>query len=311
MSHQPLVSVIMSVYNGERYVAQTIESILKQTFADFEFIIVNNGSTDGTLKILEKYAALDERIHLISHGNHGMPRAINEILPQTRGEFIANMEADDIALPERLALQVKFLQQHHNVLAVSGCFELIDEKGRLLTRMSVPQDDAEIQKLLLAGHCSLWHPCALMRRTPLIEVGYDNAFTIAYEMPLWLKLGEMGELANLQETLLQYRLHSSSSSEQNMKVQRQQARMACEQAWQRRGIEGKFEASAPWRPGKDRASRYHFMLQYGWWAFNNQQRQTAAIYAIKAIAALPFKLEGWKLLFCAALKPKLKPMPQI
>lgn len=303
MKKNPIVSVLMPVYNAERYVAQAVESILVQTFVDFEFIIIDDGSTDSSLNILEAYAANDKRIHLTSRQNKGLVLTLNEMLVQAKGEFLARMDADDIALPERFAHQVEFLQKKSDVVCVGGAHELIDEKGRLLTCLELPENNDQIQQLALAGHCSICHPCAMIRRASLIKVGsYDEAMLPAEDLDLWLKLGEIGKLANLKYTVLKYRLHMNSISEQNRIQQRSKAREVCQQAWQRRGIEGHFEATEPWRPGTDRVSQHHFILQYGWWAFNSGQRQTAIIYGTRAIAARPFAMGGWKLLICAGIK---------
>ncbi|QZZ18813.1 glycosyltransferase family 2 protein [Leptothermofonsia sichuanensis E412] len=304
MSQIPLISVIMPVYNAERYVGQAIDSILAQTLDDFEFLIADDGSTDHSLSVLQTYAERDQRIRLSCHSNQGVSRTRNQMLQQARGEFIAVMDADDIALPDRFALQVDFLRQHPAVVCVGGSHHLIDEAGRLLTFLDLPQTDEAIQKAALAGHGSICHPSAMIRRYALEKVGgYDEAYHSAHDLDLWLKLGEVGQLANLSQAVLQYRLHPHSVSGRNPIAQRLEARQACEHAWQRRGIEGQFEAEDTWRPAGDRASRHHFMLQYGWWAFNSHQRQTALLYGWRAIKALPLSLEGWRLLVCAAVKP--------
>jgi len=304
MSHKPLVSVLMPVYNAERYVAQATESILSQTFKDFEFIILDDGSKDASLKILKEHAAKDQRIRLMSRENKGVIRTRNELLEQAMGEFIAVMDADDVALPERLTLQIEFLNANPHVVCVGGAHELIDERGRFLTRLPLPEHDSQIQKLALAGHGSICNPCAMIRRLALIEIGgYDETLACAEDLDVWLKLGEMGELANLEHTILKYRLLKSSISEKNGVLQRHAAREICERAWLRRGIEGHFEAEEPWRPTKDAASQCRFMLQYGWWAFNSGHRWTASLYGMKAITALPFAAGGWKLLTASMLKP--------
>lgn len=300
----PLVSVLMAVYNSERYVAQAVESILNQTFQDFELIIVDDGSGDRSLAVLQRYAVNDRRICLISRENQGIPRTRNQLLEQASGEFIAVMDSDDVALPNRLAHQVHFLQQHPQVVCVGSAYDVIDAKGRFLTQLPVPLNDDEIQQQALAGHASIFQPCAMMRRAAVLQIGgYDETMPQAEDLDLWLRLGEMGELANLPEALVQYRLHPKSVSEQDCALQRQKAYEACQRAWQRRRITGQFEAAEHWRPGKDRHSRHQFMLRYGWWAFNSGQRETAAIYGLKAIQALPIRSEGWKLLACALLKP--------
>lgn len=303
MSETPTVSVLMPVYNAQQYVAESVESILAQTFRDFEFIIIDDGSTDASLKMLEAYAAKDKRIRLTSRPNKGLTPTLNEMLSQAKGEFIAIIENDDVAVPERLARQVEFLRREPDVVCVSGAHELIDEKGRLLTHLAIPEHNDEIQRLALAGHGSICHPGAMIRRASLIQIGgYNETMRMAHDLDLWLRLGEVGALANLKDTVVKYRLRTDSISGQNPIEQRREAREACERAWQRRGIEGHFEATEPWRPGPDRSSRHHFMLQYGWWAFNSGQRKTAFVYGTRAIAALPFAVGGWKLLACAAIK---------
>ena len=305
MTQKPIVSILMPVYNTERYVAQAVESILCQTFKDFEFIILDDGSTDASLKILKEYAAKDKRIRLKNRENKGVSRTRNELLKQATGEFIAVMDADDVALPERLALQVEFLNANPHVVCVGGAHELIDEKGRFLTRLLLPEHDEQIQKLALAGHGSICNSCATVRRTALIQIdGYDETLAAGTEdLDVWLKLGEVGALANLEHTVLKYRLLKSSISEKNGVLQRQEAREVCKRAWSRRKIEGHFEAEEPWRPTKEAASQYRFMLQYGWWAFNSGHRWTASLYGTKAITALPFAAGGWKLLTASILKP--------
>jgi glycosyltransferase involved in cell wall biosynthesis len=305
MNQPPLISVLMPVYNAERYVAQAIDSILMQTLPDFEFLIVNDGSSDRSPAILEHYARQDSRIHLISRPNTGHVLALNEMLHLARGDYLARMDADDVALPQRFQLQVDFLQRHPEVVCVGGAHEVIDEADRLITCWQMLLTDAEIQNAALAGHGSICHPCAMMRRTAVLTVGgYDPDLLLAEDVDLWLRLGEIGKLANLSQPILRYRIHANSVSGKYCDRQRQQARVACERAWQRRGIQdGRFEAAEPWRPGRDRTSRHQFMLQYGWWAFNSRQRQTAMLYGWLSIQAIPLAVEGWKLLLYALVKP--------
>lgn len=303
MSAPPLVSVHLAVYNAAPYLAATLESILTQTLTDFECLIVDDGSTDGSRTIIRSYIDRDPRLRLWCNPNQGVSKSRNQLLAASRGELIAVMDADDIALPQRFALQVAFLQGHPDHVCVGGAHDLIDHKGRFLTRLRLPETDAEIQSLALAGHGSICHPCAMVRRSALVAVGgYDENLRSAHDLDLWLKLGEIGQLANLPDTLLQYRLLTNSVSGRNPSDQRAEARLACEAAWRRRGMEGQFEATQPWRPTGDRASQHQFMLQYGWWAFNSGHGKTAALYGGKAILAQPWRRSGWALVGCALFK---------
>ena len=300
----PRVSVVMPAYNVEKYVAEAVESILSQTFGDFEFIIVDDGSTDGTGAILSAFARKDDRIRLIRQENKGLCGARNAANAQARGELLAIMDADDVALPDRLRMQLDFLDQHEDVVLVGGSFHMIDEKGRFLTILYPPEDGKEIQELMIRGHTAVHQPCAMVRKSAVERVGgYDESFQSAEDLDLWLRLGEIGKLANLKEPVLKYRLRSSSISGSKGSFQRDIMRRACEKAWERRGItDAVFEATEPFRPTEDAASLFKFHKRYGWWAFNSAQRSTAILYGLKAVAVKPFCLSGWRLLACSLVK---------
>jgi glycosyltransferase involved in cell wall biosynthesis len=305
MSDAPTISVVMSVYNAGRYLPQAVESVLAQSFRDFEFIIIDDGSTDGSPEVLRAYAARDLRIRLTVRGNKGLTVTLNEGLAQARGEFVARMDCDDVCIPDRFQKQLDYLRADPLLVCAGGHFELIDEKGRLLTRLCPPSDDETIQKLLLAGHTAICHPAAMMRREAVARVGgYDPYFKTTQDLDLWLRLGEIGRLGNVREVVLKFRQHGGSVSETKRQEQRRFGREACERAWTRRGItDGRFEAEEPWRPGRDRASRHQFALRYGWWGFNSAARGTALAYGLKAVRLAPWNVQGWKLLAAAALKP--------
>lgn len=306
-SRAPTVSVLMSVYNGERYLRLAVESILAQMFDDFEFVIIDDGSTDASPAILREYAARDPRVKLTVRANKGLTVTLNEAFAQSSGTYLARMDSDDVALPERFARQVELLDATPHVACTGGSFQLIDAAGRLLTTLRPPADDAAIQARMLRGHNAICHPCAMIRGAAMEQVGgYDTRFKTSQDLDLWLRLGEVGKLANVPEPVLQFRLHESSVSETKRENQRQMGRLACEEAWQRRGLSGiMYEAGEPWRPGSDRQSKHRFAMQYGWWAWGSGQRATALHYAAKAIAARPLKAEGWKLVACAVLKPRV------
>ena len=303
-SDKPIISVLMSVYNGENFLAEAIESILAQTFADFEFLIIDDGSKDSSARIVESLAARDKRIRFVSRSNKGLTKTLNELFAMSVGQFIARMDCDDVALPDRFATQLQALRNDPALVCIGGSFQLIDGEGRLLTTLRPPTDDADIQKQTLAGHGAICHPTAMIRREALQRIGgYDEDFKTAQDLDLWLRLGEVGKLANVPQPVLKFRLHEGSVSETKRVEQRKSARMACERAWKRRGVAGTFEAEEPWRPGSDRDSKMEYALRYGWWAFKSGQRRTAIHYARQAIRAMPFRSDGWKLLVSAAVRP--------
>jgi len=302
--NQPSVTVLMTVFNNEKYLKQAVCSILDQTFCDFEFIIVDDGSTDGAPEILSRLAKQDDRIRLIRGPNRGIANASNQGLSLARGEIIARMDSDDVSVATRLEHQVEFLRSHPDVVACSGWYTYMDAQGRRLTTIRMPVSDEEIQASCLQGNPALCHGCVAMRRTAVETAGrYDPSFIAAVDLDLYLRLGEVGKLANLPEVLLQVRLHSASIGGGGRNVQYELARGACERAWKRRGIQGRFSAPPPWRPGEDAESQHNFLLMCGWWAFNSGERRTAIIYGCRAVQARTFNAAGWNLLVCALLKP--------
>jgi len=301
---KPLVSVLMCVFNAEDYLDEAIESILQQTFSDFEFIILDDGSKDNSLKIIQKYAARNYRIQVISRENRGIIPSRNELLAASQGEYVAVMDADDIALPNRFNLQVQYLRSHPEVLGVGGNYHVIDSKGRFLTTFTLPETNDEIQKMMLVGHTAILHPTSMFRSNSIKEIGgYDPEYHLVEDLDLWLRLGEKGQIANLNVSVLKYRLHGNSISEQNGLQQRENDRKACEAAWKRRGISIKFEADSIWRPSSTKDSRHGFMLRYGWWAWNSRQRWTSILYGLKAISIKPLSDLSWKLFLSALFKP--------
>jgi glycosyltransferase involved in cell wall biosynthesis len=300
----PTVSVIMSVHNAQPYLAGAIDSILAQTFGDCEFIIIDDGSTDDSPRILKEYATRDPRVRVISRANKGLTASLNEAISHARGEFLARMDADDVATPNRFQIQVDYLRSHLDVVLLGGAYQLIDGAGRLLTTITPPGDDATLQEHALSGRTPISHPLAMMRADAVRKVdGYDDTLAVAQDLDLWLKLGEVGKLAAVSDVLLQYRQHESSVSETKQALQVRNMRLACERAYARRGIQRQFLGDSGWRPSDDRASRHRYALQYGWWAFQSAQRKTAMHYGLRAIAAAPFNLDSWRLLLCAGIKP--------
>jgi len=301
------ISVLMPVYNAEKYIEAAVDSILKQTFTDFEFIIINDGSTDGTLDILEGYAKRDSRIRLISRENKGLVATLNEGLALAKAPLIARMDADDVSVINRLMLQKEYLDEHADILCVSGDYEVIDEKGRVVTRLKVPVEPELISSQLLKGHSPMVHPATMFRKRAIDEVGpYSGNYLHAEDYDLWLRFDEIGKLANLPELLLRYRYSTSSVSWSNMSLQLASAKRACEHSWERRGlIDGVFEPVGDWRPNESNQSRYDFSMKMAWWAYSYNQLSTSFFYGVKAVGINVLKKQGWVLLL-SLIRKKLK-----
>ena len=247
MTRHPKISIVMPVYNCERYVKRAIESILGQTFRDFEFIIVNDGSSDQTLEILKRFEYDDPRIRIITRENRGLVASLNEGVACSQGEFIARMDGDDIALPERLKLQFNRMVGDKSLVLLGTRIVLVDEEGRPLMRWKHKYQHEDIVPRLLNGDGSaLTHPAVMMRRHAFDAVGgYDSRYGANEDLDLFLKLSEIGRIANLEQVLLLWRQHSGSINANMAELQHEFRILAVKEALFRRGADGFVTALMP------------------------------------------------------------------
>jgi glycosyltransferase involved in cell wall biosynthesis len=197
----------MPVYNAQAYVRQATESILNQTFGDFEFIIINDGSTDDSRKILEELARRDARIRLVSRPNTGYTKALNEALGMARAPYLARMDADDISLPDRFEKQLEYLRAHPECVLVGSRILTIDPFGSPLYEPRHKLVHEAIEAELLAGvGWAIVHPASMMVREVVDALGgYRPEMEPSEDLDLFLRLAEKGKIANLPEVLLHYR----------------------------------------------------------------------------------------------------------
>ena len=225
----PAISVAMSVYNGERFLDEAIASVLAQSFADFEFLILDDGSRDGTRAIVEGWAARDPRIRPIVRENRGLVASLNQLLAAARAPLVARMDADDICQPERFARQAAFLAAHpdHGVV---GCWaEDIDESGGPYP-ISAPPHPVTHEDFLQAIEQSrplLVHPAVMYRRELVLSVGgYHGAFRHCEDLDLWLRLASRTRLCSIPERLIRYRHYSDQVSSRHATEQQVGAAVA-------------------------------------------------------------------------------------
>lgn len=207
MKANPLVTVITTVYNGETHLEEAIESIRKQTFPDWEFIIVDDGSTDGTASILARMVMEDKRLQIISRGRLGRSPALNVAWQAGSGRFIANLDADDIADPQRLEKQIAYLESHPRVGALGTRCGMIKHGELIPDVIDNPLSDTEIRQQLVRRN-PIVHSSVMMRRQVLEEVGgYNEAYQVSIDYELWERIGRRYELANLADILVIRRFH--------------------------------------------------------------------------------------------------------
>ncbi len=203
----PLISVVMVVCDVDRFLAESVESILHQTFCDFEFIIVDYGSTDSSREIITSYAKKDPRVRLREIPHCGLGEARNAACSSARGSYIALMDADDVALPDRLLLELDFMEKHPSVGLLGASVQWINAAGQALYIGRCPTGDEQLRKSL-AVHCPFWQPTVLMRKEAFVRAGgYRDAFAPAEDYDLWLRITEKFSCANLDDVVLCYRIH--------------------------------------------------------------------------------------------------------
>jgi glycosyltransferase involved in cell wall biosynthesis len=209
----PKISVVMSVYNGEKYLREAIESILNQTFKDFEFVIVDDRSTDKTSEIINEYFQKDNRIKVIKNDrNMGLTRSLNKAINQSSGNYIARMDADDIAIKERLEKQVDFMERNPDVVLLGTAFYEIDEYGKELSRKFFPTTDRDIRKILIKYN-PFCHASVVMRHSAFDKIGlYDESILKTQDYDLWFRLASVGKVANLSEILMKRRYDDNNIS---------------------------------------------------------------------------------------------------
>ncbi|WKS95141.1 glycosyltransferase family 2 protein [Riemerella columbina] len=211
--HNPLISVVMSVYNAEKYLAKAIDSILNQTYNNFEFIIIEDCSSDGSLEIIKEYAAKDNRIKILqkkeNKGTRGFIENLNWGIQSAKGKYIARMDADDISHLQRFEKQVQYLEQNPEVFIVGAHINFIDEEGKIIGEKKAPITPEQISYTILKS-IPLFHPVIMFRNE---AVHYRENIWYCEDYELYLRLMTEGKImTNLDEKLLDYRLLTSSIS---------------------------------------------------------------------------------------------------
>lgn len=235
------ISVLMTVYNGERWLAEAIQSVLNQTYTAFEFLIVDDGSTDATPDILKRAAARDDRIRLFTHANMGVSRSVNRVLPHARNEWIARFDADDLMLPDRLERQMAFLRENPDVAVTSSFATYIDAKGNPVGHYTNPLTSREeVNAWLESGRVIHFIQSGAIVRKDVIEKvgGYRPEFNVTEDTDLWNRIAEAGYPVLVQpEILMQVRVHERSLTRSSMMLQVRQFRWLEDGARRRRAGE--------------------------------------------------------------------------
>jgi hypothetical protein len=215
----PNVTVLMPVYNGGGHLAEAIESVLDQTYEDFELLVVDDGSTDDTPSVLARYEAVDPRVRVHRQANRGLIDTLNSGCELARGELVARMDADDVSAPTRLERQVGRMSERPDLALLGTAFRQIDDDGAFITVTEYPTQSAAIARQLPIQNC-IAHPTVVFRREMILALGgYRRAFAHAEDYDLWVRISEHHPIENLAEPLLSYRTHVDKVTLRNIRQQ--------------------------------------------------------------------------------------------
>ena len=214
-----MISIIMPNLNNREYISKSIQSILDQTFTDFEFIIIDNNSTDNSQKIIQDFSNKDSRIVSLHSEKRGISHLLNLGLKHAQYEYIARMDSDDMALPNRLEIQLDYMTSHPDVAVLGSPTVIIDQKDEIQFISNHPADEILYERIQKENAIS--HPTVLFRKSKILAAGGYNPLAIhAEDYDLWLRVMKLGRLQNLATPILKYRIHNNASGFQKLLNQR-------------------------------------------------------------------------------------------
>lgn len=215
---KPLVSVVMSVFNAEKYVRKAIESILDQTLKNIEFIIINDASKDDSLKVIRYFMRKDKRIRLINN-THDLKLApsLNIGVSIAKANLIARMDPDDISLPQRLEEQYFFMKKHPTIAVVGTDILIVNENGEKIWERKYPTDSKDIKKVMLR-YAPFAHPTVMFKKNVFQEFGgYNQKIKLCEDVDFWFRIGTKYKFGNIPKKLLKYTLSNTSHTQRNLK----------------------------------------------------------------------------------------------
>lgn len=304
MNVSPTVSVVMPVYNGARYLAETLDSILAQTYRDFELLVIDDGSTDPTPEILRRYAGMDSRVKALTRANRGIVKSRNELLELCRGRYMACNDADDLSVPTRLEKQVAYMEAHPQCVLLGSRLVVMDPYGSPLYQslQKLTHDEIEAELLGNGGGWALLQSSILCRTEAARRVGgYRGSHPVFSEdHDFYLRLASVGQVANLAEPLVWYRRHLESTTgtyylektQEHAATRERVLREAHEQRGLVFPVDWNFSPMRP--PPPDEQARL-----WGWAALRHGNVAIARRHARDAVRRSPFNVQSWKLLACA------------
>ncbi|HEY2586755.1 MAG TPA: glycosyltransferase family A protein [Tepidisphaeraceae bacterium] len=294
----PRVSVVIPAYNAQRYLFEAMESVLTQTYRNFEVIVVDDGSTDRTPQIIDSLAAHDRRVRRLTIPHGGIVKGLNAGVQAARGEYIARTDADDLCVPDRFERQVRYLDDHPDCVLVGSKVTLVDPYNSTLWDVEVKADHDGIEGELLNGNgWAVIHPSAMLRKSAVMEAGgYRPEYEWVEDLDLFLRMAQFGRLANLQDSMLRYRQHYGSVNRNKLDTQIQRTGKAVAEAYQRRGRTAPAEFTPKVGTTMSRQEQTRaWCLQ----ALFTRNYFAARRHALAIIRAEPLRVDSWKMMLHA------------
>lgn len=300
MHTKPLVSVVMPVFNGEKYIAKAVESILNQTMTEIELIVVNDGSTDNTDSLLKELSNFDSRVKVIFHQNKGVSLSRNIAIGEAKAEFIALMDADDVSEPTRLQKQYDFLNNNPEVVALASQVNFICPRGVKISSSNFNTQHEQIELALLEDDGQHFcQPSVMFRKDKGISIGlYDQSLKMGEDVDFFLRLALIGKLHTLDEPLLNYRRHTSNATASDNIVMHDFDLVYLKNAWAMRQRDFP-EDFVHWSVHHTPRSRESYFHQWGWNALKKGELSIARKYAVDLIKINPFSVANLKFLMCS------------
>lgn len=230
--NKPLVSFILPVYNAAAYLPETLDSILRQTYVNFEILAINDGSSDGSLNILQTYAERDARIKVTNQKNKGLVKTLNESIKKAEGEYIARIDADDPSFESRIQLQMELFQKNDSLVLIGGGFEIIDKNGYFNETIHTPTRHEDILRTMMLRN-PFGHAGVMFKKTAFTEAGgYSGNKGPTEDYDLWVRLSQLGTVANLPLPVYRYRILEDGISQSNSSEQIKYTREIVSSLWQ-------------------------------------------------------------------------------
>ncbi|WP_063823033.1 glycosyltransferase [Rhodopirellula baltica] len=288
------ISVLLTVFNAKTTVAETIRSVLTQTETGFEFLILDDGSTDGSDDVAIQAAKNDDRVQLIRQSNVGMAASLNRLIEQSRGQYLARIDADDIAEPTRFAKQAAYLDAHPDCVLVGSAVLNIDIEGDPYGVTTMPSDHEAIETRMLSGAGGIMHPSTMLRRSAVIQTGgFALNYPVAEDQDLWLRLALIGRLANLPEPLTRYRVHPQNMSFVRQKDGADALDRLLTKAHADRGLT--YTRLANQSTMNEECSAWDRERTWAWTAVQEGHFTTARKHARRLACRKPLDTRAWKL----------------